>query len=65
MGAYIGNSEDKAVKLGHVYVGAHDLAMPVRKIYMGNEWGEAELVWEADKDGEEAMYEIMRNGVKK
>ncbi len=65
MGVLVGNTRDEANKPDRVYVGAHDLAMPVRKIYMGNEWGEATLVWEADKDSEEAMYEIMKGNVKK
>lgn len=65
MGVLVGNTRDEAQKPDCVYVGAHDLAMPVRKIYMGNEWDEATLVWEADKDSEEAMYEIMKGNIKK
>lgn len=64
MGIYCGNTEDKAAKPDRIYVGAGDLAMPVKKVYFGNEWGEAVLVWEADKDSEQALNEIMKGNIK-
>lgn len=52
MGAYIGNKRDEAALIDRVYIGASDLATVVRKVYIGDENGEAVLVWELPDEDE-------------
>lgn len=61
MGIYVGNTRDEAQNVDRVWIGAHDLAAHVYRIYLGNESGEAELVWQDDEYIEQLEKEKERD----